>query len=943
MAQKRIEIIYDVNGKAIDVAVQSTLNLQQQVKALTAELRRTKEGSDEFKVLSTRLGDAQDQLAKTNAKSKDLFSSLSMLPGPVGQFFGQLQGTIELLKTFTSFSTKDLNFQLKETAGDLKDISDNVLGAKDGVDKLGEANKNLSEKSREADGSLKSQAETTTVATTKLKTARDVMDEYIKVNGRAAAAGMEFDQTTGKMVSRMENIKTAGGDANKVIETTTKTFGAATIAGRMLGSTMTLVGISFETAAIAVGIFEAALAALGIGLIIAAIVALFEIIKNVTVSFYDWATGITAANKELEDINKTIAKTNELLDLDQKSMKRRQAEYIAAMKAKGATDKQIRDQQVKDLKDQLTLVKNSDKVLAEQEAKMMQNKQTDLEELKKLQKRRMDLDQQALDISSQIRVAEFNDISENNKKVAEERRKDNENAQKLLEKRNQDKKTADEAYRQLLQENSVLSLKTERERQLKELENQAENEKLKINALDISTKRKEEIVLQITTKYAAKTAELKNKFSEEDLKKEKEFNEKIAEAKKKLGEIEIAAIENQTAKEKQERENKYDEDLRDLKKSFDDKLISLEEYQMAVINLNQALVNDLKKIDEDAKKRENDALLKKLDDDIRFQEIANEANKNSFVAYWKGRETLLDKAKQRELAQLDLTEAQKLAIEKKYVQLSKDLQREKYEAYVGYLNQGLGAVQSVLSQELAIRNIRQQDESDALQLKLREEQKSLAITSKSKEEYNEKNAKIEEAYAIEQDKIKEKYFYRNKDAQYAQALIAASQAAISAYASLAVIPVVGPALGIAAAAVALGYGIKQANLIKAQKYVSTAPIPVADSGSSAGSNNIGKNYEEGGLINGPRHAQGGVMIEAEGGEAVMTRGAVTMFAPLLSAMNQMGGGTSFTRGAAGQAGFDAPKVTETITQPQIVKTYVVSSELTTEAQKQARLKDLSTL
>jgi hypothetical protein len=32
-----------------------------------------------------------------------------------------------------------------------------------------------------------------------------------------------------------------------------------------------------------------------------------------------------------------------------------------------------------------------------------------------------------------------------------------------------------------------------------------------------------------------------------------------------------------------------------------------------------------------------------------------------------------------------------------------------------------------------------------------------------------------------------------------------------------------------------------------------------------------------------------------------------------------------------------------MTQPQIIKTYVVSSELTTEAQKQSRLKDLSTL
>jgi len=68
-----------------------------------------------------------------------------------------------------------------------------------------------------------------------------------------------------------------------------------------------------------------------------------------------------------------------------------------------------------------------------------------------------------------------------------------------------------------------------------------------------------------------------------------------------------------------------------------------------------------------------------------------------------------------------------------------------------------------------------------------------------------------------------------------------------------------------------------------------------------------------------------------------------MFAPLLSAMNQMGGGTSFSQGAAGQAGYDNPKVSETMVQPQIVKTYVVSSDLTNEAEKQARLKDLSTL
>lgn len=103
------------------------------------------------------------------------------------------------------------------------------------------------------------------------------------------------------------------------------------------------------------------------------------------------------------------------------------------------------------------------------------------------------------------------------------------------------------------------------------------------------------------------------------------------------------------------------------------------------------------------------------------------------------------------------------------------------------------------------------------------------------------------------------------------------------------------------------------------------------------------NYGDGGMINGPRHAGGGVMINAEGGEAVMTRGAVTMFNPLLSMMNQMGGGVSFNKGATGQASYDSPRTTQIMSQPQIIKTYVVSSEMTTDQHRQERLKDLSTL
>lgn len=126
----------------------------------------------------------------------------------------------------------------------------------------------------------------------------------------------------------------------------------------------------------------------------------------------------------------------------------------------------------------------------------------------------------------------------------------------------------------------------------------------------------------------------------------------------------------------------------------------------------------------------------------------------------------------------------------------------------------------------------------------------------------------------------------------------------------------------------------------------TSSFKSSGSGAVSGGGGVstsGANYADGGMIYGPSHAQGGVNINAQGGEAVMTKQAVTMFAPLLSHLNQLGGGTSFTKGALGMARNDAPKLVEPANQGNILKAYVVGSELTSYQHKSARLKELSTL
>jgi hypothetical protein len=122
--------------------------------------------------------------------------------------------------------------------------------------------------------------------------------------------------------------------------------------------------------------------------------------------------------------------------------------------------------------------------------------------------------------------------------------------------------------------------------------------------------------------------------------------------------------------------------------------------------------------------------------------------------------------------------------------------------------------------------------------------------------------------------------------------------------------------------------------------------PSSGSGSSGGlgGNGMGRGYSDGGLVKGPGTSKSdSIPARLSNGEAVMTSGAVTMFGPMLSMMNQMGGGTSFAPNAL-TVRPDNPKTNNPAQeQSLIVKTYVVENDMTTIQQRQARLKDLSTL
>jgi hypothetical protein len=152
---------------------------------------------------------------------------------------------------------------------------------------------------------------------------------------------------------------------------------------------------------------------------------------------------------------------------------------------------------------------------------------------------------------------------------------------------------------------------------------------------------------------------------------------------------------------------------------------------------------------------------------------------------------------------------------------------------------------------------------------------------------------------------------------------------------------VAGALGVATAIAATVKGIRQIDQQDAQG--GTGPAPTS---ATVPPEAKPQGYGDGGMIAGPRHAQGGVLINAEGGEAIMTRGATTLFGPMLSMMNQLGGGKPFAPNSLVST-YDNPKSSypsDYLQSPvQIVKTYVVEGELTSAQQRQAKLKALSTI
>ena len=612
-----------------------------ELKKLKKQLKDTAAGSEEFAVLQQKINDTEDAIKAARTGASNFTEVLGQLPGPIGNIGNSLSSTVNTLKQFGALKLTDIQASFTELGKDLADAAKG-LGKLTGITK------------------------------------------------------------------------------------------AYTTTARGLSTAFQAVGISATTATVAARAFSAALNALGIGLILAAVGALVEIIK-------DFASGEEEAKQAADALNRTLASQNELLDLNKASFDRANKVRISQMKAAGASEKEIRDFQLKSSYDAYTAAQ-----AAEVDAVKTYNakiKDADAEGAKALTEN-LDKKQAAtkdayanyLSLGYDNRATENKETDTHNKELLTKQQQaaDKSNAAKAKEL--EERKKIIDAAQKVEVENYLTTL-TNRDKEIYErgiklsedintLE-EAKNVKIK-EAREKGVKDITSIETEFGDKIkAAKEANridvqnIESKYDKEDLDKKEEQANKVKEFDNRINDIRISAILNEKERVKAERQSKYEQDLAAIEKELEAlkqaeiakaKLVGASEAEILSIvtksdetknkvrtDLATALQNDLTKIDDDAKLKQNEKDIKVIDDELRLLELRNGGLLAGTKAYFEGRAAILDEEEKKELAKIDITEAEKTAIKEKYSKLRQQLDEDELAATGRVISATLDALSGLSS------------------------------------------------------------------------------------------------------------------------------------------------------------------------------------------------------------------------------------------------------
>jgi hypothetical protein len=536
------------------------------------------------------------------------------------------------------------------------------------------------------------------------------------------------------------------------------------------------------------------------------------------------------------------------------------------------------------------------------------------------------------------------------KEALEKRRQQQEEYRKRVE---QDTKTANDKLLKLQNDFQVATAKNEFEAQRIKLQQEYEAEVKEINLLKLKNQRINGILItgeELRNKLLIQSKQnYLNATSKIDKEEVKAVNDKTNEIVKmtndlriKLQKLQDDNIKNDYVKRKEQRQLQFVEDTNDLnaqKEAIIEKYNQLmllnsdkmKEYQNevykveslffdAVDALDARMVQDIKNINKEEIRDIQKQAFDKLDAELKVLELRNQVLNQKTQEFFRNQSELLQKAYEKEKAIQEAAFRDRLEDVEGNAEKEKEIEKEKADVLLGIEKKYQADKKNLKQQEIAAYG----------------EVASATINS---------FAAITGALAAgydEEAKTSKKAFEQRKKLQVATAVMSAASGIIQILTQPSTLPSPFDWIVKTANAVALGIttGI-QISTIKKTKFEGTD----GSGGAGPAGNNMGRGYADGGIVRGPGTSKSdSIPARLSNGEAVMTAGAVTMFAPMLSMMNQMGGGTSFSSNLNTTLPDNPNRTNPSMEQqPLIMKTYIVENELTSTQQRQARLKDLSTL
>ena len=557
-----------------------------------------------------------------------------------------------------------------------------------------------------------------------LKGARTGADSFVEVLGQLPGPiGNIGSSVAGTVLSlktftslKFGDIRNSFGELSKDVIDIGKGIGRLTgltklyeFANASLSKSFVALGVSEGAAAAGAKALSAALISTGIGALVVAIgYAVSKLIE--------FAGSTAESDAAAKAFNATIEEQERLLQNDAEALDTAAKAAVTRAKIAGKSEAEIAEIQKGFNKEKLEGLRKYDEELFQQSRELNKNTKLSAEERaklsdelnKKILKNGQDITKQILansqfELDTQLSAKEKADAK--GKALTE---KNNSNLKQLIDQRNKDiaaaQKVSVESYIQTLadRDKDVYKRGQELTEDLVLLEKGRDAQLAEARRKGIKDTTAIEESYQANVKmakesYRVDVQKIEEKYDKEDLDKVAEQQKKITDFDSKVAEIRISAIKDEVVKSKAERQKKYDDELAELEADKEFIKRSEEEKNEIRKNLKTALENDLAKIDDDAKLKKNEKDIKELDDELRLLELRSAGMLAGTKAYFEARAAILDAEEAKELAKVDLTEAQKTAIKDKYTKLRKQLDEDEIASTGKVISATLDALGSLTS------------------------------------------------------------------------------------------------------------------------------------------------------------------------------------------------------------------------------------------------------